>query len=294
MAKIYYYKNSQTGFLPLMPEDVNAAPKTHGHWSHSIGIINQSQGGIQNNINADLKTYTGPLTYYKNNLLKQYPLQKNGVYYVNNQIDNEIHIGMPDWKQGAIPFKTEDEQLEHVYKKIPLGATLYIPFIVCAGMLSGDGRKFYCTVAHNYILPEKANITLSGRYIIRQVGKYLFTSSWSEEEDPEKESWNYTGEYPVPFYNVPSNWWGEQKIINSNTEGWTAFYSYTADDVTPTVYSPYGGQIRLERISQTPQTTAFSYQSSTATAPSNVAGVGWISGSVSLFDLKLTFNEPTS
>lgn len=281
MAKLYYYKNSQASWLPLTPEDINAAPKVHGHWSNSFGIITQSQGGIQNNTNFNLKTYTGPLIYH-NNELKQYTSINNGVYYVNNKTNNEIHIGMPDWEQGAIPYSTENEQLEHVYRKIPLGATLSIPKIVCGGVANGNANKFTCMIHCNYILPENANITLSGTYVIRQTGKYLFTSSNSEEEDPEKQSWNYVGEYPVPFYNKPSAWYGEQKIITSDTEGWQAYYSC------------YGGHIRLERISQTQQSTSFSYQNATATAPSNYAGVGWLSGTVIFTDLKLTFNPPAT
>lgn len=289
MAKIYYYKNSQQGFSELTLKDINAAPQDHSHWSSAFGIINQSQGGIQNNTDINLKQYTGPLLYKNNNELDNRYINNNGVYYFQNTEEDYVHIGMPGWEQGAIPYSTEEEQLENTLKKIPIGASLFYPILIASGALSANGRNFYVILKSNYILPEKADISLSGWYVIRQNGAYLFTSS-----DPENNAtWNYKGNFPIQFKNVPSGLSTNQKIINSDTEGWRVHYTGITNEniVHKNIYS---GQLRLGIASETPQTTTYSYQSNTATAPTNYVGAGYISGTVIFTDLKLTFNPPAT
>lgn len=290
MATIYY-ENSLKQWQKLSLDDINAAPRIHSHWSSALGIITQSQGGIQNESDIDLKTYTGPLLYYQDNKLDTQTINiDEGMYYFQNTDENYVHIGMPGWEQGAIPYPTEEEQLENMYRKIPYGASILFPRLIVTGMLSANGQTFYVPLKHNFILPPNANITLAGQYTIRQNDKYLFTSSIAND----KTTWNYVGEYPIMVYNVPSQISANQTIITDDTEGWRVS-SPNAASPTAEPYSTTGGRLRLERNSATPQTTAYEFKLSTDGATTqSCKGIAYASGVVDFFNLKLTFNAPSS
>ena len=70
-------------------------------------------------------------------------------------------------------------QLEKTFRQLPKQSTITFPRLVTSGSLGGGGNKFYTWIQFNYILPNNIqvnDITISGTYVIRQNGCYLFTS----------------------------------------------------------------------------------------------------------------------
>lgn len=273
---LLYYKNSQTNkIMPLTYNDFGAAPSNHMHQADSIGIIPYTMGGLQNETNkrkAQLTTWTGPLAYYNYNKLDNIKSNTNGVYY-SDLTSMRVKIGIPDWKHGAIPYTTEDEQLEHTWRQIPLNSSIFFPRIITTGMLDANGNNFNIALAFNYILPENIiNVQLSGEYIIRQNQNFLFTSGV-----------NYaTTGWGLIFENKPSLVSTPQKIISSNVEGWWLDDGYTPND-------RYGGFLHLRRTSQTSQITQYSYKAYGADSATPCAGTPISSGTVDFRNLKITF-----
>lgn len=298
MSPIYYKNPSTNEFMQLTYEDFGAAPKFHIHQGDSIGMIPMNQGGlfdIENGI-TNLKLFTGPIIYNQRNQLDQtYTLDNltDGVYYASSKNDKQIHIGMPGWEQGAIPYKTEREQLEQMYRQIPLNQTLYIPKAICNGFLNSAGTKFTCTLKIFYLIPEGTkSISMSGEYVIRQNGFYLFTSGNNYIPDG----------YEQPFTNKPSNISTPQTIVNSFTNGYHIHWDDT-DRLTTTAtpaeaqsFQRYSGSLRATRVvprndDSVKQTVSYKSQITKGGETTTAVGAGYLTGTVTFYNLKLTFKD---
>ena len=265
-------------FQLLNYKHFGAAATYHIHQGDSIGIIPQSKGGLQNETNnkiVKLETFYGPLVYYNNDTLDKLNLNTNGVYYSNGEYDNHIHVGMPDWKHGAIPYKTNQEQLEHVYRTIPLNSTIRIPKWVGAGMLSANGQTFHTIIPIDYIIPEgTTKIKVAGNYIIRQHGGYLFTSGN-----------NYINGWAEPYADKPTSNPNYQKI--NQAESYSATGCWVDWD---TNYNRECMQLRFRRNGES-QTVSYTYKASATSATTTFSATGWLSGAIEFENLELTFTN---
>ena len=293
---VLYHKNPSTNeFTQLTYKDFGAAPRLHIHQGDSIGMISMEQGGLFNTTNAvtELKLFTGPIIYNKYNQLDQEYTLTDGVYFANSKNDSYIQIGMPGWEQGAIPFKTENEQLEQMYRQIPLNQTLYIPKAICNGFLNSAGTKFTCTLRIFYLIPEGTkSILMSGEYVIRQNGFYLFTSGN-----------NYIpAGYEQPFTNKPSNISTPQTIVNSFTNGYHIHWDDTDRPTTTATaaeaqsFQRYGGSLRATRVvprndDSVKQTVSYTSQITKGGETTTAVGAGYLTGTVTFYNLKLTFKD---
>ena len=284
MSKLYYKQNSQ--WINIEPEDFEAAPQNHRHINSSFGIIKQANGGIQNNENVKLNTFIGPLLYYNSKDLDQQNYHnKQGVYFGYTEDDTHVSIGTPSWEQGGIPYNTESEQLEHLYRQVPLNSSVFIPYAVVNGMLSTNGRWFYIPLRIYYTIPDGTqSISISGKYVIRQKGIYLFTSGKNYFDNDNNK---YIG-WGMQFDWKPTNIYAWQTMVpydNTTDSGWIVSYDPQ--------YDQYGGCIQIVCIapSSSPQTTEYKYQSETASGTTTYVAQGYSQGVALLADIKLTFND---
>lgn len=296
MSTIYYKTPITNDFTQLTYQDFGAAPRDHKHQGDSIGFIPAEKGGLFDDTYGitDLKFFTGPIIYNKYNQLQQDYILQDGVYFANGKNDSYIQIGMPGWEQGAIPYKTEKEQLENMYRQLPLNSTLYIPKAICAGMLNSEGTAFCCTLRIYYLIPEGTkSISISGQYIIRQNGCYLFTSGDNYYEHGWAE----------PFVDKPSMIASSQTIVDSTTTGFFVRWDNTDEQktITPSVtdnkFTRNSNFLRLDRVVSTavssPQTTTYNFKHPNWNNGNikSAQGVGWMSGTCTFSNLKLTFND---
>ena len=296
MSVIYYKTPITNDFTQLTYKDFGAAPKDHMHQGDSIGFIPAEKGGLFDDTYgvSDLKFFTGPIIYNKYNQLQQDYTLQDGVYFANGKNDSYIQIGIPGWEQGAIPYKTEKEQLENVYRQLPLNSTLHIPRAICAGILNSAGTAFYCTLRIYYIIPEGTkSISVSGKYVIRQNQRYLFTSGDNY----------YDHGWAEPFIDKPSTIRMPQTIINSTTTGFFVNWDNIDNQtVTPSgdinSFTRNSGILRLNRVvstsvdpPQVSQTVVHNYRSSPTATAESCAGAGWMSGTCTFLNLNLTFND---
>lgn len=275
MSYIYYKNPNKNKFIELTYKDFGAAPANHIHQSDTIGIIPISKGGLFNieNNTKNLKYFQGPIIYTKDNYLNWIDQTEGGVYFGTRNNDTDIYIGTPDWNQGAIPYNTNSEQLEHMYRQVPLNTTLRIPKAICEGILLDTGKEFITSLNIGYIIPEGTqSISIAGTYVLRQNGYYLFTNGGNYAESGWEQK----------FTNKPSMIFDAQTIINSTTEGWYIPWSSS--------YNRYSGILTLHRISETDQTIVYNYLDINKETLYPAQGVKNITGTVIFNDLKLTFN----
>ena len=285
MGNIYYKVlsgDNQITWKKIIPEDFQAAPKNHKHTNNAIGLIPQTNGGIlPQNSTVNLRTFVGPLMYHKKyDIYQESNSMQKGVYFANGTNDTKVSIGIPGWEQGAIPYNNASQQLSYTYRQSLLDNSIFIPRCATIGMLTSNGQGFYTCLNFYYMIPEGTqSISISGKYIIRQSGIYLFTSGK-----------NYTEGWAEQFDYRPSLIYDWQNIVpyNSDTQtGWWVNYDPAIDTY---------GRLRLMCYvdESHKQTTSYDYKSATATDPTTCVGTGKKATAVLFSDIKLTFHSTPS
>lgn len=274
MPRLFYKPSQLNAFKQLTYKDFGASSKWHEHKSDTIGVIPIEQGGLFNIAeDNDFSSFVGPITYDTNNQLYHFDMDEGGVYFGRTRNDTNIEVGMPDWEQGGIPYTTEKEQLENMWRQIPANGSIFIPKLITQGQLLENGKEWESMINISYILPDNiSSVDISGQYIIRQNGYCLFTSGKNYHDNGFAEN----------FTNRPSPIDTPQTIIKNQTEQCSVIF----DD-----NNLKSGVVTLHWTSQNDQTEEYNYLASNTTpTPAVCKGRACCVGTTTLYNTTLTFN----